>query len=68
MDWQQVASLLIVAGAATLLAWGRLCRRKFSFARDTHCGCAGGGAGGTAGSIVYHARKGERPQVIMKLG
>lgn len=68
MDWQQVASLLIVAVAAILLAWGRLRRRKFSLARDTHCGCAGGGSGGTQGSIVYHARKGERPQVIMKLG
>ena len=67
MDWQQAASLLIVAGAATLLAWSRLRRRKFSFARDTHCGCAGGGSSGVSGSIVYHARKGERPRVIVKL-
>jgi hypothetical protein len=67
MDWQQVTSLLIVAGAATLLAWGRLRRHKFNLARDMHCGCAGGGSGGTQGSIVYHARKGERAQVIVKL-
>jgi len=67
MDWQQAASLLIVAGAATLLAWGRLRRRRFNFARDSHCGCAGGGPGGPSGSIVYHARKGGRTQVIVRL-
>jgi hypothetical protein len=66
MDWQQAAALFIVAGTAALLAWGRLRRRKFSFARDTHCGCAGGGLRGSAGAVVYHARKGEQPRVIVK--
>jgi hypothetical protein len=67
MDWQQAAALLIVAGTAALLLRGRLRRQRFSLARDTHCGCAGGNPGGPQGSILYHARKGERPQVIVKL-
>jgi len=69
MNWQQVVSLLIVALAAGLLLWGRLRPRKFSFQRDTHCGCAGpGGSAGQQGSIVFHARKGERPEVVVRMG
>ena len=40
MNWQQVVSLAIVALAAGLLLWGRVRPRKFSFQRDTHCGCS----------------------------
>jgi len=68
MNWQQVVSLLIVALAAGLLLWGRLRPRKFSFQRDTHCGCAGrGGSAGQPGSIVFHARKGERREVVVRM-
>jgi hypothetical protein len=67
MDWQQAVALSIVAGTAALLVRSRLRRQRFSLARDTHCGCAGGNPGGLQGSIVYRARKGERPQVIVKL-
>jgi hypothetical protein len=42
----------------------KLRKRKFSFEHDTHCGCASPAGGG--GSIVFHARKGQRPQVIVK--
>jgi hypothetical protein len=68
MDWQQLVSLGIVAAAAFLLVARGLRRRKFSFARDTHCGCSG--ANSTAGqqsSIVFHARKGHRPEVLVKM-
>ena len=44
MDWQQLVSLVIVAAAAALLAGSKFRRRKFSFERDTHCGCAAGPA------------------------
>jgi hypothetical protein len=69
MDWQQFVSLAIVASAAFLLFSRKFRRRKFDFHRDTHCGgCAF--ANGTAvpqHSVVYRARKGERPQVFVKM-
>jgi hypothetical protein len=65
MDWQQLLSLMIVAAAAGLLWAGRLRRRRFSFQRDTPCGCAADGA--PQGSIVFRARKGERPEVLVKM-
>ena len=67
MSWQQTASLAIVAGTAGVFVWARWRRRKFSFERDTHCGCAAAGEQGQKSSIVYRARKGERPVVIVKM-
>ena len=67
MDWQQLVSLAIVAAAAGMLLARGLRRRKFSFARDTHCGCSGANAIGSQGSIVFHARKGHRPEVVVKM-
>ena len=67
MDWQEATALLIVAATAGAFAWVRLRRRRFSFERDTHCGCAAQTESGRPGSIVYRARKGERPQVIVKM-
>jgi hypothetical protein len=64
MDWQQAVALLIVAVTAGFFLRARLRPRKFSFERDTHCGCASQPA--TQGSIVFHARKGERPQIVVK--
>jgi len=66
MDWQQAVSLLIVATTAGLFLWARFRRRKFSLERDTHCGCASAGGPASKSSIVFRARKGERPQVIVK--
>lgn len=65
-DWQTVVALLIVALAATSLLWAKFRRRKFDFHRDTHCGCAPPDQSATHQSIIFHARKGERPQVIVK--
>ncbi len=57
------ASALVAATAAAFIfSWRR--PRRFDFKRDTHCGCAPGGAGN---SIVFRARKGQRAQVIMKM-
>jgi len=67
VNWQQAVSLAIVATAAGLLLWGRLRRRGFSFERDTHCGCSGQGSAGSKSSIVFHARKGGRPAVTVKM-
>jgi hypothetical protein len=67
MDWQQFLALLIVALAAGLLLWGRLRPRRFRFGRDTHCGCSSPSSSGPRTSIVFHARKGEQPRVLVKM-
>ncbi len=67
MDWQQLVSLMIVAATAGLLLAGRLRRRRFSFQRNTPCGCAAVGPSAPQGSIVFRARKGERPEVLVKM-
>jgi hypothetical protein len=64
MDWQKIVSLGIVAGTAGVFVWAKLRKRKFSFERDTHCGCSS--PSGTRQSIVFHARKGERGRIIFK--
>jgi hypothetical protein len=64
MDWQKIASFVIVGATAGAFVWAKLRKRKFSFERDTHCGCAS--PSGSKDSIVFHARKGQRPQIIVK--
>jgi hypothetical protein len=68
VNWQQIISLAIVALAAGLLLRGGFRRRKFSFERDTHCGCSTpAGASAQKSSIVFHARKGEPRAVVVKM-
>jgi hypothetical protein len=64
MDWQQAISLLIVATAAALLARGWWRRRQRRFDRETHCGCPSSNP--DAPSILFHARKGQRPEIRVK--
>lgn len=66
VNWQTVVSLIIVMLAAAGLFWGWLRRRRFSFVRDTHCGCSGSAPSPNPSSIVFHVRKGGRPQIIVK--
>jgi hypothetical protein len=67
MDWQQLVSLVVVASAAVLLVGSKFRRRKFSFERGTHCGCAAVQELSPQSSIVFRARKGERSQVLVKM-
>jgi len=67
MNWQQAVSLAVVAVVAGLFLRGYLRRRKFSFERDTHCGCSASGSAADKGSIVFHARKGGRTAVTVKM-
>jgi hypothetical protein len=66
MDWQQLVALAIVGVTAGLLLWSRFRPRKFSFERDTHCGCAAGQSAPRY-SVVFRARKGGRPEVIVRM-
>ncbi len=67
MNWQQWVSLSIVAVTAALLLRSRFRRRQFSFERDTHCGCAAVSHSSSQGSIVFRTRKGQRPEVVVKM-
>jgi hypothetical protein len=67
MDWQQLVSLVIVASAAVLLGWSRYKRRKFSFAQPDHCGCMASTQTAPQSSIIFHARKGQRPEVRVRM-
>jgi len=67
MDWQQLVSLMIVAAAAGWLTLNRLRRPRFGFQRDTHCGCSASHRSGELGAIVFRARKGQRPEVLVKM-
>ena len=67
MDWQQLVSLLIVAFAAALLLRHKFGWQRFSFQRDTHCGCSANARIAPQTSIIYRARKGCRPEVLVKM-
>jgi len=67
MDWQQIAALGVVGLTASMFVGARFRRRKFSFQQDTHCGCGASGQAAPKTSIVFHARKGQRPQVVLKM-
>jgi len=67
MDWQETSALLIVAGTLVAFVWARCRPRNFSFQRDTHCGCSAPSLAGVQPSIVFHARKGETPRVLVKM-
>ena len=67
VNWQEIVVLAIVGTTAGLFVWNRLRPRKFSLAKDTHCGCSGPGEVGRGSSMVFRARRGERPQVIVKM-
>jgi hypothetical protein len=67
MDWQQAVSLALVAVVCAAFLWKLRRRRKFDFKRDTHCGCASTGGAAEKSSIVFHVRKGERPEVFVKM-
>jgi hypothetical protein len=64
MDWQEVAALGIVGCTAVLLLWSKFRKRRFSFQRDTHCGCSSPSS--SAPSIVVEGRRGEPPRISVK--
>jgi hypothetical protein len=65
MDWQELTALAIVGGTVTALMRSRLRKRRLSFQRHTHCGCSAT-PDTPPPSITFRARKGERPQIIVK--
>ncbi len=68
MEWQELAALGIVGLAAFLLLRPLLKKRTQCGSKAGGCGCAGSSGAAPKGSIVFRARKGERPQIIVKMG
>jgi hypothetical protein len=66
MGWQEITALSIVAGTAGVFLWNRF-RRKSVLSKRHPCCCPGPGSGEQGPSIVFHAKKGERPKVVVKL-
>lgn len=67
MDLQESVALSIVAATAAVFIVKKFQPKKFSFQRVTHCGCSSPSRSAPGQSIIFHARKGERGQVIMKM-
>jgi hypothetical protein len=67
MDWQQLVALTIVGITAVVLLWSRFHPRKFSFERRASCGGCAVGQPAPLYSVVFRARKGERPQLRVKM-
>ena len=66
MGWQETLALSIVALTTGFFIWSRLRPRKWSFQESTHCGCSSGQPV-IRHSILFHARRGERPEVVVKM-
>jgi hypothetical protein len=66
MDWQQTAALAIVGVTGALFVRARLRRGKSKLPCNSGCGCAAS-ASPPRESVVYHARKGERPEIFIKM-
>jgi len=67
MVWQEATALTIVAMTAAAFVWSRFRLRKFSFQRDTHCGCSAAGSATRPQSIVFRARKGGPTEITVKM-
>ena len=67
MGWQETVALSIVTLTAGAFLWSRLRPRRFNFQQQTHCGCGSPSQSASRPSIIFRARKGERPQVIVKM-
>lgn len=66
MDWQQIAALSIVAATALIFLVGKVYRRRVGKGKGSSCLCPGMGTTSSSQSVVFHARKGQRSEIIIK--
>jgi hypothetical protein len=67
MGWQETVALAIVAATASMFLWKAMRPRRFSFQAAGPCGCSNSSTQiGPKQSIVLRARKGERPQILVR--
>lgn len=70
MDWQEIAALTMVGATAAAFVWRKLRPPVLKFQRgslqDSHCGCSTASIASPRQTIIYRARRGQTPQVIVK--
>jgi hypothetical protein len=67
MDWQQLASLLIVVATVLAFGWSRLRSRHSRVGCGAHCGCPSN-LHSAPQVMIFRGKKGERSEVILKNG
>ncbi|HEY1171262.1 MAG TPA: hypothetical protein VGH19_07850 [Verrucomicrobiae bacterium] len=67
MDWQQPIALMIVASTAGVFLWQWLRPKRLGHKKGTVCGCSTNSVSAPKPTVIYHARKGERPQITVKM-
>lgn len=65
--WQEPAALSIVALTALALLGAALRRRRRTPVRPARCGCGAGQPPAPVASILLRGRKGQTPQLIVRL-
>lgn len=65
MNWQTPVALALVAVTAAAFLWRRFRPRRFSLARDTHCGCGSSPTGARPPGFRVEGRRGERPRITL---
>ena len=67
MDWQQPTALMIVASTAGVFLWQWLRPKRLGGKKGSVCGCSANMNSGPKPSVIYHARKGGRSQITVKM-
>jgi hypothetical protein len=65
MGWQEMAALAIVAATASIFVWKAMQPRRLKFQSAGPCGCSSQAAPPRQ-TILFRARKGERPQIVVR--
>ncbi len=66
MVWQETAALSIVGLTGVTFVWRAWRARRFRTSEATRCECGSVGGVNSAPSVIYRARKGERPQILVR--
>ncbi len=67
MGWQDWVALTIVTLTAATFVWVRFRPQKVRWMRRTLCSCVAESHSRSQESIIFRARKGARPEVVVRL-
>ncbi len=67
MGWQEWVALTIVALTAAAFVWARFRPHKVHGVRRSVCSCAADSILPYQESIIFRARKGARPEIVVRM-